>query len=128
MAEFVGDCMGKRERDEHWKEHERAVAKAEKAKAKSLMDDKSKAWRKAWRKACADYLLVNNYCHDCAKRGYTSPAEQVAHFIDPTSQVKFWNIQNWQALCEPCFQRINEGKTLTVHEPIPKDAKLYTVK
>lgn len=124
MAEFFGDCMGKRERDEHWKEHERAVAKAEKAKAKSLMDDKSKAWRKA----CADYLLVNNYCHDCAKRGYTSPAEQVAHLIDPTSQVKFWNIQNWQALCEPCFQRINEGKTLTVHEPIPKDAKLYTVK
>ena len=33
MAEFVGDCMGKREREEHWKEHERAVAKAEKAKA-----------------------------------------------------------------------------------------------
>ena len=122
---FMGYAdMGKKNRAAHWQEHEQSADKAEKARAKPLKDDKAKAWRKA----CADYLLANRYCHDCDKRGYTSPADQVAHLEQPTSQVKFWNIDNWQALCEPCFQRITEGKPLTVQEPIPKDAKLYTVK
>lgn len=116
--------MGKAKRDAHWQEHEQAVDKAEKARSKSLKDDKAKAWRKA----SADYLIANHFCYDCEKRGYTSPAEQVAHLEPPISQVKFWNIDNWQALCEPCFQRITKGEVLIVHEPIPRDAKLYTVK
>ena len=116
--------MGKSKRDAHWKEHEQAIDKAEKAKSKKLKDDKAKVWLKA----CTDYLMVNHFCQDCEKRGYTSPAENVAHIDQPNSQVKFWSIDNWQALCEPCFERITEGKSLTVHEPIPKDAKLYTVK
>lgn len=117
-------AMGKSTRDAHWKEHEQAVDRAEKAKSKPLRDDKAKAWRKA----CIDFLIANHFCHECSKRGYTSPAGQVAHIEQPVNQVKFWSISNWQALCEPCFQRITEGKALTVHEPIPKDAKLYMVK
>lgn len=124
MTKFIGDCMGKSKRDAHWKEHEQAIDKAEKAKSKTLRDDKAKVWRKA----CMDFLIVNHYCNDCSKRGYTSPADQVAHIEPPVTQVKFWNILNWQALCDPCFQRITEGKVLSVHEPILQDAKLYMVK
>lgn len=120
-----GWAMGKSKRAAHWREHEQAADQVERVKSKPLRDDKAKAWKKA----CVDYLTVNHFCQDCSKRGYTSPAEQVAHIEQPAqSQVKFWNIDNWQALCEPCFQRITGGQTLTVHETIPKDAKLYTVK
>lgn len=117
--------MAKQKRDDYWEDHETKADKVEKIKAKPLKNDKEKVWVKA----CRDYLIVNHYCNDCAKRGYTSPADQVAHIEQPNnSQVKFWNIDNWQALCEPCFQRITEGNAVKVLEPIPKDAKLYMVK
>lgn len=116
--------MGKSKRDAHWQENEQLADKAEKVKAKPLKDGKAKVWKKA----CAYYLSVNHFCYDCQKRGYTSPAQFVAHIDQPSNQVEFWNIDNWQALCEPCHQRITQGMTLVVHEPIPKDIKLYTVK
>ena len=63
---------------------------------------------------------------DCA---CPRPAEFVAHIQPPgESQLKFWDIDNWQALCEPCFQRIVGAAIPKVLEPIPRDAKLYTVK
>ena len=117
--------MGKHERKEFWDNHERAADQAEKARSKPVKNNKAKAWRKA----CSEYLEVNPLCHECSKRGYTSPAFHVLH-IDPPdgSQVKFWNILNWKALCEQCFHRITGGTELDILDPIPKDAKLYTVK
>lgn len=116
--------MGKSKRDEYWHNNEQLADRVEKIRAKPLKDDKAKAWRKA----CADYLMVNHFCYDCQKRGYTSPALHVAHIESPDQQVKFWNIDNWQALCEPCNQRITEGKEIQILEPIPKNLNLYMVK
>lgn len=117
--------MGKGKRDAYWQEHEQSADKIEKAKSKPLKCDRTKVWERA----CADYLEANHFCHDCAKRGYTSPAEHVSHIEPPnSSQVKFWNIDNWQALCDPCYQRLNTGLPLAIPEPIPKNSRLYMVK
>lgn len=126
MWAFLQDReMGKGKRNQYWQQHEQAVEKMEKAKAKPLKNDREKVWQRA----STDYLIANHFCQDCQKRGYTSPAEFVAHIQPPgESQLKFWNIDNWQALCEPCFQRIVGAAIPKVLEPIPRDAKLYTVK
>lgn len=117
--------MGKSERKKFWDEHEKASDQVERARSKKLKDDKSKIWTRA----CGEYLEANHFCQDCRKRGYTSPAEHVGHIEPPQlSQVKFWNIDNWRALCDPCYQRLTGGKTMAVLEPIPKNTKLYTVK
>ena len=117
--------MGKGKRDAYWQEHEQSADKIEKAKSKPLKCDRTKVWERA----CADYLAVNPFCHDCHKRGYTSPAEHVSHIQRPDqSPIKFWNINNWVALCGPCYQRITEGQPVQVAETIPGSAKFYTVK
>lgn len=117
--------MSGRNRKQFWEDHEQAADQAERARAKPLKNNKDKAWSKA----SSEYLEVNPFCHECAKRGYTSPAFHVLHIEPPDgSQVKFWNILNWKALCEPCFHRITGGTSLNILDPIPKTAKLYTVK
>jgi len=117
--------MGKSERKQFWDEHEKSADQIERARSRKLKDVKSRIWTRA----CSEYLDVNHFCHDCAKRGYTSPAEHVAHIEPPTSsQVKFWNIDNWQALCDSCYQRIHAGQDIEIPEPISKNAKLYMVK
>ena len=89
MWAFLQDReMGKGKRNQYWQQHEQAVDKMEKAKAKPLKNDREKVWQRA----STDYLTANHFCHDCQKRGYTSPAEFVAH-IHP--------LETWLTQCLP---------------------------
>jgi len=115
----------KEKREQFWEQHEQSVDQQARAKEKQSTDK-----TKLWKKANADYLMVNPFCHDCAKREYTNVAEHVAHIQKPgDSQVLFWNILNWQALCASCFQRIVDEE-IKILNPIPKAVlpTLYTVK
>ncbi len=62
--------MGKGKRNQYWQQHEQAVDKMEKAKAKPLKSDREKVWQRA----STDYLIANHFCQDCQKRGYTRPS------------------------------------------------------
>ncbi|WP_315077031.1 hypothetical protein [Acinetobacter guillouiae] len=115
----------KEDRDVFWKQHEKNVEQKERAKSKES-DDKTKVWNRA----CYDFLIVRSVCDDCAKRKYTNVAEHVAHIQKPDSQVMFWNINNWQALCNACYKRIVGDAELSIPAPICKAVleTLYTVK
>lgn len=116
----------KKKREDFWEQHEQNVELQQRAKEK-IQTDKSKLWKKA----CSEYLLVNPVCQDCAKRKYKNIAEHVAHIQSPgTSQVLFWDINNWQALCDSCYQRVQSNTELNILNPIPKAVlgTLYTVK
>ena len=113
-----------KERKEYWQQHEAQVTKAEQAKAKASTDQE-----KIWKKAVGEYLIVNSFCEDCQKRGYTGIAEQVVHAEDPMSDpVLFWNIKNWKAVCSNCFAAYKTS--IVVPNPIRESVleNLYTVK
>ena len=87
------------DRKKYWQAHDHQIVKAEQAKAKLTTDQE-----KIWKKAKAEYLIVNHCCVDCAKRGFISIADQVVHVDEPNNNpIKFWNIQNWKAVCLNCF-------------------------
>lgn len=111
-------------RKEYWQQHEAQIAKAEKAKGKASTDGSM-----AWKNGVRDYLMVNSYCEDCRKRGYTGVAEQVVHADDPKADpILFWNIQNWKAVCLNCFESYKAPAVIP--NPIRESVleNLYTVK
>lgn len=120
--------MGKN-RDQHWQQHERNVEQMERAKDKITSGSESlRIGKKVWKEACSNYLIVNTRCVDCAKRNYVNIAEHVVHIIKPETQVQFWNIRNWKAICSGCFERIDSAKEINIHDPINGPVDLYTVK
>ncbi|WP_111860179.1 hypothetical protein [Acinetobacter sp. CFCC 10889] len=111
-------------RKEYWQQHEAQIAKAEQAKSKASTDQE-----KTWKKAVSEYLIVNSFCEDCKKRGYTGIAEQVVHADDPKSNpILFWNILNWKAVCSNCFESYKAP--VVIPNPIRESVleNLYTVK
>ena len=74
-----------------------------------------KAWRKRadnpttgmygndWRKARAAFLIDHPLCVECEGLGRTTLAKVVDHITPHRGdQALFWDMGNWQALCEPC--------------------------
>lgn len=60
----------------------------------------------AWRKARAGYLRSHPLCETCRDEGRRVTANVVDH-IEPHrgDQDKFWDYDNWQAMCTPCHSR-----------------------
>ena len=59
-----------------------------------------------WRKARADYLAQHPLCCNCKSEGCIVAANVVDHIIPHKGDsVLFWDVSNWQALCEPCHNR-----------------------
>ena len=111
-------------REEHWRQHEAQVAKAEQVKDKA-----STGGMMAWKNGVRDYLMVNSFCEDCKKRRYISAAEQVVHLDDPKlDPILFWNILNWKAVCSNCFESYKAP--VVIPNPIRESVleNLYTVK
>ncbi len=56
-----------------------------------------------WKRARLMFLAEYPLCRTCKEKGETIPAEEVDHIIphegDPE---RFWDRDNWQALCTPC--------------------------
>lgn len=54
-----------------------------------------------WRKARAQYLVVNPLCVMCEARGRVTPATVVDHKIPHKGDYDlFWDRDNWQSLCD----------------------------
>lgn len=82
---------------------------AERAFALAMNERKSSAARgygSRWQKAREGYLRCHPLCVMCESLGRVSPASVVDH-IDPHrgDQQKFWDSENWQALCKQCHDR-----------------------
>lgn len=117
--------MGRKDREEHWRQQEAMAAKAEK-----VLDRASKkgSKEKTWNSATAVFISKNEYCCDCSRRGFVSVADKVAHITDPkTDRALFWDQRNWQALCLCCYLRKMADCPLVVLEPISTKADLYLV-
>ena len=56
-----------------------------------------------WRKARASFLVAHPLCAMCAKVGRDTAATVVDHKKSHGGDYeKFWNADNWQALCAVC--------------------------
>lgn len=63
----------------------------------------SRGYGHAWRKARAGYLRSHPLCRVCRVDGKRTPANVVDHIIPHRGdQDKFWDYDNWQALCKRC--------------------------
>lgn len=59
-----------------------------------------------WRKARAVFLRRNPLCVECQKEGKLVQATVVDHRIPHKGNYeKFWDENNWQALCKLCHDR-----------------------
>lgn len=57
----------------------------------------------AWRKARAGYLRSHPLCEHCKDKGVRTAANVVDHIVPHCGdQDKFWDYDNWQALCKTC--------------------------
>lgn len=67
------------------------------------LDSRKRGYTWRWQKARAWYLAEHPLCTACLVEGKSKAATVVDH-IDPHKgdQVKFWNMDNWQALCKRC--------------------------
>lgn len=56
-----------------------------------------------WKRARRRFLAENPLCAECARQGRVTAATEVDH-IEPHkgSRERFWNCDNWQALCREC--------------------------
>lgn len=80
-----------------WYKPKRADAAA---RGKRLYDNRR------WRKASQAFLVANPLCVLCASEGRVRASEATDHVIPHRgSQVLFWNMDNWQALCRECHNR-----------------------
>ncbi|WP_046023694.1 MULTISPECIES: hypothetical protein [Acinetobacter calcoaceticus/baumannii complex] len=117
--------MGRKEREEHWRHQEEMAAKADKVLERA---SKKGSKEKTWRGATADFISMNELCSDCARRGFVSVADKVAHIKDPkTDRVLFWDQRNWRTLCSSCYERVVAETPLVILEPISSKAELFMV-
>lgn len=52
-----------------------------------------------WQRESKMFLLAHPYCQHCQERASTVVHHIIAHKGD---RLKFWNRNNWQAVCKPC--------------------------
>lgn len=84
-------------------QHQQRISKCDAARGSSH----ARGYDRAWAAARADYLDEHPLCVHCAKkRNMIVPATVVDH-IQPHKGDKnlFWDVSNWQALCESCHNR-----------------------
>ncbi|WP_217638639.1 HNH endonuclease signature motif containing protein [Nitrosospira multiformis] len=56
-----------------------------------------------WQQERKVFLGRNPFCAQCAKQGKRTIATIVDHIIPHKGDLeKFWNKDNWQAMCKPC--------------------------
>ncbi len=59
-----------------------------------------------WRQARLVFLKQHPLCVECQKKGRVTAANVVDHIERHEGSLdKFWNSDNWQALCKPCHDR-----------------------
>ena len=62
-----------------------------------------------WQKASAGHLRSHPLCCCCQANGQTAAAEVVDHIVPHRGdQAKFWDRNNWQALCKRCHDGIKQ--------------------
>jgi len=58
-----------------------------------------RGYGRPWQKARRLYLAQHTVCRECGTEAATVVDHIVPHRGD---EVKFWDVGNWQGLCEPC--------------------------
>ena len=71
----------------------------------------ARGYDRAWNKARRLFLLDNPLCIRCADRHLIVEATVVDH-IEPHrgDRMKFWDRENWQALCKRCHDKKTAGE------------------
>lgn len=76
---------------------------------------RARGYSHRWSKAAEHYRKLNPLCVHCLANGVTKKAECVDH-IRPHegSSVLFWDVANWQSLCNACHQvKTNSERAFT---------------
>ncbi len=64
-----------------------------------------------WKKASREFLAMNPLCAIHEKQGKTVPAKHTDHIKPHRGDVAlFWDVGNWQPLCESCNALKARGK------------------
>jgi 5-methylcytosine-specific restriction endonuclease McrA len=75
---------------------------------------KAVLYGRRWNAARARFLQDNPLCVFCSKQGKTVAGvvvdHTVPHRLDP---VLFWDISNWQSLCQPCHDEVKQRQERT---------------
>lgn len=80
------------------------------AKATRMVETRPNAtergYDRRWRNARASFLADHPICVRCLARGLTTEATVVDHIIPHRGDASsFWDVANWQSLCESCHNR-----------------------
>jgi len=63
-----------------------------------------------WQRARCQYLTEHPTCVMCAQRGLLTSATVVDHIEPHRGDVdRFWDMDNWQALCAPCHNGLKQS-------------------
>ena len=64
---------------------------------------RERGYTTAWDKARAAFLRQHPICEECARQGRLTPATVVDHIVPHRgNRQRFWDRDNWQALCSAC--------------------------
>lgn len=73
---------------------------------KERMTAAQRGYDRGWQQARTAFLNNHPLCAECERQGKYTPATVVDHIIPHRGNKKlFWDISNWQALCETCHGR-----------------------
>lgn len=65
-----------------------------------------RGYGRAWQRARIGFLQQHPLCTHCAQQGITRAATVVDHIQPHHSEAaRFWDSDNWQALCHRCHSR-----------------------
>ena len=84
----------------------KAVVSHGEVKAFNALPSREKGYGKKWEKASIAYRHANPLCVNCKAHGLVTPSQLVDHIIPHLGDDKlFWDMANWQALCQKCHRR-----------------------
>ncbi|WP_425401247.1 HNH endonuclease [Algiphilus sp.] len=90
----------------HAREEQHRVAEVKRKADDRRPSAARRGYNVRWKKARATFLQRNPLCVECERLGMTRQATVVDH-IEPHrgDTQKFWDTDNWQALCKRCHDR-----------------------
>ena len=124
---LVASCAHYASNKGYCESHQSKIQAADQARGNSHQRD----YDHQWRKARLEYLAANQLCCSCSKRGYVVPADITVHITPPKdNQILFWDMNNWQALCNACNETNIRASGVDqteykIPKPISSNARFY---
>jgi 5-methylcytosine-specific restriction endonuclease McrA len=81
---------------------------------------RQRGYDRRWEKASKLFLGDNPLCVECQKQGVVKAADCVDHIVPHKGDYeRFWNDENWQALCVSCHARKTRRESSSSRQTTP---------